>query len=186
MFETYLELGLRHILDPKAYDHILFIIALCIIYKTAEWKRVLILITAFTIGHSLTLALSTLNYISFDPDLIEFLIPITIIISAFSNLIKQNSGFKTQKLQYTLALIFGFIHGLGFSNYLKSLMGKEESIIAPLFAFNLGVELGQILIVLSTLILSYIITVLFKINRQYYVSAILILIILISIKLLIS
>lgn len=184
MFETYLSLGFKHILDPQAYDHVMFVIALCVIYKIKDWKKVLILVTAFTIGHSLTLALSTLNYVSINSELIETLIPITIIISAAANLINQKPSSANQKLQYTLALVFGFIHGLGFSNYLKSLLGNEESVIAPLFSFNLGVELGQIIVVALTMLSTYLLTEKLKINRTYFISAILIFIILVSLKLL--
>ena len=147
-FSTYFQLGYEHILDIQGYDHILFVIALCAIYQAQDWKRVLILITAFTIGHSITLALSTMNLVNFRTDIIEFLIPVTIFITAFSNLVKKHGSAPAKfSSNYFFALFFGLIHGLGFSNYLKSLLGKEESILTPLLAFNLGLELGQIIIV---------------------------------------
>ncbi len=158
-FKVYFELGYDHIMDIRGYDHILFIVALAAIYLLRDWRKVLILVTAFTIGHSITLALSTLNYVIIKPEIIEFLIPVTIFITAFVNLFKKESSLKSVKkiqLNYVLALGFGLIHGLGFSNALKSLLGKSSKIVTELLAFNLGLEVGQIIIVLSFLIISFI------------------------------
>ena len=186
MFLSYLELGLRHILDPQAYDHIMFVVSLCIIYHLSEWKKVLVLVTAFTVGHSLTLALSAMDMVNFDPSIIEMLIPITIICSAAINLFMQRPTNKYMKMQYLIALVFGFVHGLGFSNYLKSILDREESIIGPLLSFNIGIEIGQIFIVLGTMFLTYLATDILKINRKYFISTVLIFIILISIRLMFS
>ncbi len=155
----YLEIGFDHILDINGYDHILFVVALCAIFRVKEWRRVLVLVTAFTIGHSFTLALSVLNIFTLDPDLVETLIPITILITAVHNLIRGNSELTTQqvRINYALALFFGFIHGMGFSNYLRMLMGQEECIAGPLLTFNVGLELGQIIIVAATMLLSWLI-----------------------------
>lgn len=149
LFELYFKLGLQHIADFKGYDHILFILILCAVYSIKEWKRVLILITAFTIGHSLTLALATLDLIRVDGDLIEFLIPLTIFLTALANVLSRKQGVTTllHYLKYVAALFFGLIHGLGFSNYLRSLLGAEKGLALPLFSFNVGIEIGQILIV---------------------------------------
>jgi len=155
-FYTYYQLGIQHIADLAAYDHILFIVALCAIYRPVDWKRILILVTAFTVGHSLTLALSALDIIRFRQDLIEFLIPVTILITALINLIPSwDPGHRMPWWKYILPLLFGFIHGMGFSNYFKSLLGEEESVIKPLFAFNLGIETGQIGIVMVLMAVSY-------------------------------
>jgi hypothetical protein len=154
MFRLYLELGIEHIADLQGYDHILFVAMLCAAYTFKEWKKVLILITAFTIGHSLTLALATLNLIRVPTVWVEFLIPVTIFITAVGNMVTGKPGKATARIKYTMALCFGLIHGLGFSNYLRSLLGKHDSILMPLLAFNIGVELGQILIVLCILILT--------------------------------
>jgi len=168
----YLHLGYKHIIDINGSDHILFILALMIRYSWNEWQKILILVTAFTIGHSFTLALSTLNWISFPVAFIELLIPITILITALANLKLTSSATPSKyPIIYYLALFFGFIHGLGFSNYLKMLLGKEESILGPLFSFNLGLELGQLLIVAIILIISYIFVNLFKVDRKRYVQA---------------
>jgi hypothetical protein len=165
----YLHLGYKHIIDINGSDHILFILALMIRYSWNEWQKILILVTAFTIGHSMTLALSTLNWISFPVALIELLIPITILITALANLKLTSSATPSKyPIIYYLALFFGFIHGLGFSNYLKMLLGKEESILGPLFSFNLGLELGQLLIVGIILIISFIFVDLFKVDKKRY------------------
>ncbi|MCU0449288.1 MAG: HupE/UreJ family protein [Bernardetiaceae bacterium] len=154
-FELYLTEGIRHISDLGAYDHILFVTALCAIYQAVHWRKLLILVTAFTVGHSITLALATLKLVSFRTELIEFLIPVTIVVTCLINL--QQAGQREPAggwARYAMALFFGLIHGLGFSNYLRSLLGKEASITLPLFAFNLGLELGQLLIVAVILIIT--------------------------------
>jgi len=157
-FEAYLRIGFQHIADVTAYDHILFIIALCAIYKASQWRHILILVTAFTIGHSVTLALSTLNYILVPSQIIEFLIPVTILLTALFNVIRKEGEISTynMRINYGLALFFGLIHGMGFSNYLKELLGKEQNIWQPLLAFNIGLEIGQILIVAIILAISLI------------------------------
>ncbi len=165
-FPLYFELGWQHILNWKGYDHILFVIVLCGAYTLADWKRVLFLVTAFTIGHSITLALSVLKIITVKTDLIEFLIPVTILITAASNILSgKSSRPKGVQLKYTLALFFGLIHGMGFSNYLNSLLGKSTNIVAELFAFNIGLEFGQIIIVTGILLVSFILINIFKIKK---------------------
>ncbi|MEM9856897.1 MAG: HupE/UreJ family protein [Bacteroidota bacterium] len=167
-FSLYFQLGMEHILDTNGYDHILFVIALCAVYVISDWKRVLILITAFTIGHSITLALATLNIIKFNSDLIEFLIPLTIFLTAFSNLFKKENSFKARKIQtnYLLAVVFGLIHGLGFSNFLRSILGKDKSIFTQLLAFNIGLEIGQIIIVAIFLGATLILVDLLRVKRR--------------------
>ncbi|WEK18562.1 MAG: HupE/UreJ family protein [Candidatus Pedobacter colombiensis] len=167
-FPLYFQLGWQHILDWQGYDHILFVMALCGTYMLADWKKVLILVTAFTIGHSITLALSIFKVISVNTPLIEFLIPVTILITAISNIVSKRQKPKGQKFKYTMALLFGLIHGLGFSNYLKSLLGKSTSITAELFAFNVGLEFGQVIIVIGILIVSFILIWIVKIKRWDY------------------
>ncbi|WP_449436616.1 HupE/UreJ family protein [Pedobacter steynii] len=164
-FNLYFDLGWHHILDWKGYDHILFLLALCGIYTISDWKRVLILVTAFTVGHSITLALSVLNVVHVNTALIEFLIPVTIMVTALSNIFNKKPKPKAIRLKYTLALAFGLIHGMGFSNYLKSLLGKSTSIVIELLAFNLGLEFGQLLIVFGVLILSFILIMIVKIKK---------------------
>lgn len=148
-FRVYFELGIQHILDLNGFDHILFIVVLCALYTLRDWRKVLILVTAFTIGHSVTLALSVLNVLTIDAGIIEFLIPVTILITALSNIFRKTDSFNPSKihLNYIYAVVFGLIHGLGFSNYLKSIMGRGTQIIGQLLAFNLGIEAGQLIIV---------------------------------------
>jgi hypothetical protein len=167
----YLHLGFKHIISWGAWDHILFVLVLTLRYQWTDWKKLLVLITAFTIGHSVTLALSTLNWIDFPSTIIEFLIPITILFTAIANFWVKSFEFKSKyPLIYFLALFFGLIHGLGFSTYLKSLLGMEASILGPLFTFNLGLELGQLLIVGLILIISFIFVSQIKVKRMLYLQ----------------
>lgn len=164
LFELYLRLGFKHIIDINGYDHIVFILALCAGYSFTQFRKILILVTAFTIGHSITLALSTLKIISISTSLVEFLIPVTILITAISNLFYSNKG-KGQFI-YLITVFFGLIHGLGFSNYLKALIGKESNILTPLLAFNVGLEIGQILIVVVQFLVLFIAITFFKMNHR--------------------
>ena len=168
-FSMYFGLGKEHILDyVNGYDHILFVLALCAVYSVHDWKKILILVTAFTIGHSITLALATLEIVSVKVELIEFLIPLTIFITSFANLFRGETTIDKSKVQinYVFALFFGLIHGLGFSNFLRSLLGKDQRIISQLLAFNLGLELGQIIVVILFLALSFILVDLLKLSRR--------------------
>jgi hypothetical protein len=164
-FPLYFQLGWQHILDWQGYDHILFVMVLCGTYTLPDWRKVLILVTAFTIGHSVTLALSVLSIIRINTPLTEFLIPVTILITAAANILSGKPGKKAPRFKYFLALLFGLIHGMGFSNYLKALLGKSSSITAELFAFNVGLEFGQVLIVVAILITSFIVINLFKVKQ---------------------
>lgn len=170
-----LQLGLEHILDPRGYDHILFVIALCAIYTFREWKKVAWLVTAFTLGHSLTLALATFQVINVSSDLIEFLIPITIVLTCFINFTRQPEETSAEvhhrktTQRYVLAAFFGLIHGLGFSNFLKSILPRDATIWKPLLAFNLGLEVGQLVIVGFVLLLAYSFTELLKTPRREWI-----------------
>lgn len=167
-FTAYLSLGFDHITDLQGYDHMLFLIALCASYPMTKWKNLLILVTAFTIGHSITLALSTLDVLVVSPKLIERLIPITILVTAAMN-IWQNNQEKTKvylRLDYGIALFFGLIHGMGFSNYLRILLGQEASLTKPLFAFNIGLEMGQLIIVAFFVGITFLLTKKLKLRHQ--------------------
>jgi hypothetical protein len=163
-FQAFLQLGFEHIADLKGYDHILFIVALCAIYRLREWKKVAILVTAFTIGHSLTLALAALDIVRISPVWIEFLIPVTIFLTALYNVYfhrfdHREGTFERQvNVNYLFAMVFGLIHGMGFSNFFRSalLPGEEGSLVRQLLAFNIGVELGQLAIVGVILVASFI------------------------------
>ena len=165
-FYLYFLLGWEHILDWQGYDHILFVTAFCGIYSLYHWKRVLWSVTAFTIGHTITLALSVFNQIRMPAALVEFLIPVTIVITALFNILNKKQKPVAAKISYGLALVFGLIHGLGFSNYLKSLLGRSTNIIAELFSFNLGLEAGQLVIVLGVLSLSWLVVAQFRVPQR--------------------
>lgn len=161
--------GWKHIADLDGYDHILFVMALCAVYLMKDWKKVLILVTAFTVGHSITLALSVLNIIRVPTALIEFLIPVTIVITALVNVVRRDKPGAALQLNYFLALFFGLIHGMGFSNYLKSMLGTQTNVVKPLLAFNLGLEFGQVLIVAVILLLAQIVVNLTNMARRDWI-----------------
>jgi hypothetical protein len=170
-FGLYFDLGKDHILDyANGYDHILFVVALCAVYVVADWKKILVLITAFTIGHSVTLALATFGIIAARIEWIEFLIPLTILITALSNIFRANKSISGNKVQlnYLFALFFGLIHGMGFSNYLRSLLGKNSGIITQLFAFNIGLEVGQIIVVAIFMTIAFILLNLLRVNLWHW------------------
>lgn len=169
-FWMYTQIGFNHIANLSGMDHILFVAALCIRYQFSDWKKWLILITAFTIGHSITLVLSVFNYLDFSTNWIEFLIPVTILITSISNMFVKKFSFNTRfPVIYFFALFFGLIHGLGFSFYLKSLLGLQQNIAPALLAFNLGLEMGQILIVMAILVISFIFVTLLKAPRRDFI-----------------
>ena len=174
-FYIWFTTGIEHIADWKGYDHILFLLALCGIYPISQWKKVLFNITAFTIGHSLTLALSVLNILKINTSLVEFLIPLTIIITCLINLKNASAkNFETKRPTYWLACFFGLIHGLGFSTLLKEMLGKGQSILLPLFSFNIGLEIGQLFIVISVMIFSLALTSVLRIkqnNWNFFISS---------------
>lgn len=165
VFQTYLQLGFFHIFNLRAYDHLVFLLALCAPYVLRDWRRVVALVTSFTVGHSITLALATLNVVRYNPALIEKLIPVTILITCFVNIIKAGRAntrpivapTRRESLVFTLpnflAASFGLIHGLGFSSYLRELLGRQSRPVLELLSFNLGVEVGQLLIVVIILLL---------------------------------
>lgn len=173
-FGFYFGPGWRHIIGKDALDHQLFIAALAAIYILKDWKQVLILVTAFTIGHSLTLALSVYKVIKINEALVEFLIPVTILVTAFINLFQKNFAPKTIRINYFLALFFGLIHGLAFSNYIRFTMAEDQSLFWSLLGFNAGLEAGQIVVVLGILLLAYVIINIFRVSRRdwvFFISA---------------
>ena len=150
---TFFQSGWEHIVDINAYDHLLFVMTLCAAFKLKEWKQILIIITAFTIGHSGTLILSAFDIIHTDPKLIDLLIPFTIMLTAIANVInyEKNRKFSDAKIKYLIALVFGLIHGLAFASNFKFMLFSDD-ILMPLFLFNIGIEAGQLFIVLLFMI----------------------------------
>lgn len=169
---SYLFDGLAHITDPGGYDHMIYLIALVAIYDYREFKKVLILATAFTLGHSITLALAGLNIIRPKGEIIEFLIPITILITALTNLRytrRVKAPLAHHGWRYLFAVVFGLIHGMGFSSYFRMLLDRDESIVQPLLFFNLGVEVGQLLIVTAFMLITFAFNGLFRIAQRDWV-----------------
>jgi len=171
-FMFFLREGWDHIISLDAMDHILFITALAVVYTLGEWKKVLILITAFTIGHAITLVLSVLNIIRFSDAWVEFLIPCTILVTAAVNLFQKDFSSKSLRINYFLALFFGLIHGMGYANAIRFSLAKGQGFALSLFSFNFGLEIGQIFVVLLLLLLTYLITKLPWISRRNWVIAI--------------
>ena len=165
-FLFYFQLGWSHIVSIDALDHQLFILALVALYTSKNIKQVLILVTAFTIGHSLTLLLSTLDVIRFSSKWIEFLIPCTIVITALSNLLRKNFSPKAINANYYLALVFGLVHGMGFANSVRMMLAKDQQIGWGLFGFNIGLEVGQIIFVIAILSLTWLCLSVFKIKQR--------------------
>ena len=168
-FWIYFQIGLRHVLDINAYDHVLFLIALTVPYSFKDWKKVLILISLFTLGHTLALLLSVLEFIIIKANLVEFLIPITILITAFFNLFTAGKSSKNESISVIgfITLFFGIIHGLGFSNYFKSILsGTISDKLLPTLEFALGIEAGQIIVIFVVLIISYIVQTFFRFSRR--------------------
>jgi hypothetical protein len=168
VFTTYLQLGFWHIWSWQATDHLTFLLALCAPYALADWRRVVALVTSFTVGHSLTLALATLGVVGVDSPVVEALIPVTIMLTALLNMkqagradSRSTSSRRPASVLWAapnaLALTFGLIHGLGFSTYLRSLLGANSRPVAELLSFNLGVELGQLLVVSIILLLGFVV-----------------------------
>ena len=168
-FLFYLQLGWEHIISSDALDHQLFILALVAIFSFKDLKKVLILVTAFTIGHSVTLALSAVDIIRFPSNWIEFLIPCTIVFTALDNLIFSKNVEKLIKLNYFLALFFGLIHGMGFANSVRMMLAQEQSITIPLFGFNVGLEIGQIAVVIIVLSIFYLLSTFLKLQKKHWI-----------------
>lgn len=168
-FLIYFQIGLKHVLDIHAYDHVLFLIALSVPFSFNDWKRILLLVTIFTLGHTAALFLSVFEIITVKVNVVELLIPITILITAFYNLFTAGKTSKngSVNLVFIITLFFGIIHGLGFSNYFKTLLGgSAASKLLPMCEFALGIEAAQITVVIVVLILSYIVQTIFRFSKR--------------------
>jgi hypothetical protein len=154
-FNIYLPLGWGHIIGKDALDHQLFILVLAALYRIRQWRQLLVLVTAFTIGHSLTLALSVYNLVRIPTHWVEFFIPCTIMAAAVFNLLQKDSPGRLLRFNYLLALLFGLVHGLGFANSIRMLLASGQDIGWPLLGFNIGLELGQLAVVCCILLLTW-------------------------------
>lgn len=169
-FILYFELGLKHVLDFQAYDHILFLIVLAVVFSFNQWKRALWLITFFTIGHTLTLGLAAYNIINIKVSIVEFLIPVTIFITGVFNVVRVGKASTgKENINLFLALFFGLVHGLGFSNYFRIMIGQEEDKFLPLLEFALGIEASQVIIVFGILILGTLLQNFAKVSKRDWV-----------------
>jgi len=170
-FLFYVELGLGHVLDFNAYDHILFLVALAIPFTFRFWKQILTLVTIFTVAHCLSLAFSVYEIIEVNVAWIEFLIPITILVTALFNVkevVKKDTALNF-KLQSAATAFFGLIHGFGFSNYFKMLMAGEDNKLNPLLGFATGIELSQIVIIIGVLFLAFLLVEKLTLSKRYFV-----------------
>jgi hypothetical protein len=173
-FILYTRLGLFHVLDLKAYDHILFLTVLAVIYVFSDWKKVLWLITFFTFGHTLTLALSAYDILHVKMSIVEFLIPVTIMATALANIFfsKKLVSKTESNINLVFAFFFGLIHGLGFSSYFKILVDRNEAKLLPLLEFALGIEMAQVVIVILVLLAGFIFQRMFNVNRKDWILVI--------------
>lgn len=168
-FWIFFKVGLHHVLDIHGYDHLLFLIALSAPYTSRDWKRILILVSFFTLGHSISMLLSVFNIISVKIIWIELLIPCTILIAALFNLVVAGKSSKVGAISFTAGttIFFGIIHGLGFSNYFNSILpGKPTEKLIPLFEFAIGIESAQIITIIFVLILAFVAQTLFRYNKR--------------------
>ncbi|MDX1753246.1 MAG: HupE/UreJ family protein [Salinimicrobium sediminis] len=170
-FWLYFRLGLEHVLDWNAYDHILFLIVLVAAYSFHSWKRVLWLVSIFTLGHTLSLFLSVYEIVLVDSSWIEFLIPVTILITAIFNMInaKKKESKNNISVLYLTTAFFGIIHGLGFSTYFKMIASGTESVFLPLLEFALGIETAQVIVVLCVMILGFILQNMLRVKRRDWI-----------------
>ena len=168
-FLLYLKLGLTHVLDWQAYDHILFLIVLVAAYNFSNWKRIFILVSLFTVGHTVSLLLVNYSVVAISSKWVEFLIPVTILVAAFYNLLTSGKNNRSEKvgLFYVITIFFGLVHGFGFATYYKMITGGNE--ILPLLEFALGIELAQIIVVTIVLIFSFIFQSILRFNKKDWV-----------------
>jgi hypothetical protein len=173
-FQFYFLVGLRHVLSWNAYDHLLFLLVLTVPYTFKDWKRIGWLITVFTIGHTLSLLLAVYGILRIGASLVEFLIPVTIVITALFNLFTAGAAPKNERLGliFFVTLFFGLLHGLGFSTYFRQMVVSEENKLLPLGEFALGIEAAQLLTVLGVLILSFVFQSVFRFTKRDWVMVV--------------
>lgn len=168
------EYGINHVLDINAYDHVLFLIVLTVPYVFKDWKRVLLLVSVFTLGHTLSLVLAAYNVVSVNATLVEFLIPITILIVALFNVLTSGKGAQREKVGvlFLTTLFFGLVHGLGFAREFKMLLGNTDNKLILLLEFALGIELAQVIIVFIVLFLGYVVQTIFRFTKRDWIMVI--------------
>ncbi|WP_375239183.1 HupE/UreJ family protein [Aurantibacter sp.] len=177
MFETFftnVKYGVNHVLDINAYDHVLFLIVLTVPYLFKDWKRVFLLVTMFTIGHTISLLLAVYGAVNIKSSIIEFLIPITIFIVALFNVFTSGKGAQKEKIGilFFSTLFFGLVHGLGFAGEFRMYIGKAQSKLVPLLEFALGIEIAQVIIVFLVLFLGYVFQTVFRFNKRDWIMVV--------------
>lgn len=187
-FWFYLKMGFNHVMDPGAYDHILFLAALAVPFTFRSWKKVLILATLFTLAHCFSLGLSAYGVLRIDATLIEFLIPVTILLTAIFNFryAKKNADKQNILWHSIFTVFFGLIHGFGFSNYFNMLMAEIENKLTPLLGFAAGIEISQVLVILSILIIGHLLLSFLRVKRTWYILGCSLIVLLITIPMLIN
>tara|TARA_A100000171_G_scaffold52821_2_gene73386 strand:+ start:1058 stop:1636 length:579 start_codon:yes stop_codon:yes gene_type:complete len=185
-FWLYVRLGLEHVLDWNAYDHTLFIIALCASYTLKTWRRALVLVTLFTLGHSVSLALATYQVVTIDSSWVEFLIPVTILATAVVTIVHalKKKMLSTGLVFGVLTFFFGMIHGFGFAGYFK--MINDGNILTHLLEFALGIELAQVIIASVVIVLGYSFQELLNLKKIYWVVTLSAIVIILSIPMLVE
>ena len=171
-FMLYLNVGLKHVLDINAYDHVLFLTALVVPYHFKDWKKIITLVSVFTLGHTLALVLAVFELVKINVTLVEFLIPITILCTAVYNLFQSGKGKNTASISATvfITLFFGIIHGLGFSNYFNSILaGTPSDKIIPMLQFAVGIEIAQLAVVVTVLLASFIIQYFIRNSKRNWI-----------------
>lgn len=170
----HVEYGMNHVLDINGYDHVLFLIVLSVPYLFKDWKRVLLLVTVFTLGHTLSLILAAYNVVSVNGKLVEFLIPITILIVALYNVFTAGKNAQKEKIGviFFSTLFFGLVHGLGFAREFRMLVGQSDNKLITLLEFALGIELAQIIIVFVVLFLGFIMQTVFRFSKRDWIMVI--------------
>ncbi len=168
------EYGINHVLDINAYDHVLFLIVLTIPYVFKDWKRVLLLVSMFTLGHTLSLVLAAYGVVSVNASVVEFLIPITILVVALFNVFTSGKGAQREKVGvlFLSTLFFGLIHGLGFAREFQMLLTDSDNKLVLLLEFALGIEIAQIIIVFIVLFLSYIVQTIFRFTKRDWIMVV--------------
>ncbi|GAA3778761.1 HupE/UreJ family protein [Corallibacter vietnamensis] len=168
------EYGIYHVLDINAYDHVLFLIVLTVPYLFKDWKRVLLLVSTFTLGHTLSLILAAYNVVRVNGIIVEFLIPVTILVVALFNVFTAGKGAQKEKVGvlFFSTLFFGLVHGLGFAREFQILVGKSDNKILTLLEFALGIEIAQIIVVIVVLFLAYIMQTIFRFSKRDWVMVI--------------
>ena len=168
------EYGINHVLNINAYDHVLFLIALTVPYMFKDWKRVFLLVSVFTLGHTLSLVLAAYDIVRIDGQIIEFLIPVTILIVALFNVFTAGKGAQKEKIGvlFFSTLFFGLIHGLGFAREFHMLAGKTDNKFFLLIEFALGIEISQVIIVFTVLFLGFLAQTLFRFSKRDWIMVI--------------